>query len=101
FADTHALVLEHVRSGCIDGLRIDHPDGIRDPELYLRRLRDAVGPETWIVVEKILHSDELLPASWPVHGTTGYDFLALVGALFVDPAGEEPLTRFYAELGGE
>ncbi len=101
FADTHALVLEQVRSGCVDGLRIDHPDGIRDPELYLRRLRDAVGPDTWIVVEKILQAGEHLPESWPVEGTTGYDFLDLAGGLFVDPAGEEPLTRFYAELTGE
>ena len=101
FNDTHALVVDWVRRGLLDGLRIDHPDGIRDPETYLRRLRDAVGNETWIVVEKILHAGETLPESWPVQGTTGYDFLALCGGLFVDPRGEAPLTELYAELTGE
>jgi (1->4)-alpha-D-glucan 1-alpha-D-glucosylmutase len=100
FADTHALVLRWLREGVLDGVRIDHPDGLRDPEEYLERLRDEA-PEAWIVVEKILARDEPLRDSWPVEGTTGYDFLARVGALLVDPAGERPLTDLYVELAGE
>jgi (1->4)-alpha-D-glucan 1-alpha-D-glucosylmutase len=99
FADTHALVLGWVRRGVLDGLRIDHPDGLRDPEQYFERLR-AAAPDAWIVVEKILEPGERLPESWPVDGTTGYDFLNLVGGLFVDPEGERPLTELYAELAG-
>ena len=82
--------------GVIDGLRVDHPDGLRDPEEYLERLRDAA-PEAWIVVEKILEPGEPLPRVWPVAGTTGYDFLNRVGGLFVDPGGrgaaDRPLRR--------
>jgi len=100
FADTHRLVLEWLRDGILDGVRIDHPDGLRDPEQYLRRLREAA-PEAWIVVEKILHPGEQLPSTWPVEGTTGYDFLDLLGGLFIDPSGEEPMTDFYAEFTGE
>jgi (1->4)-alpha-D-glucan 1-alpha-D-glucosylmutase len=100
FADTHALVLRWLREGVLDGVRIDHPDGLRDPEEYLERLRDEA-PEAWIVVEKILERDEPLRDSWPVEGTTGYDFLARVGALLVDPAGEGALTDLYGELTGE
>jgi (1->4)-alpha-D-glucan 1-alpha-D-glucosylmutase len=99
FADTHALILDMVRRGVLDGLRIDHPDGLRDPEQYFRRLHEAA-PGAWIVVEKILEPGERLPESWPVDGTTGYDFLNLVGGLFVDPDGEGPLTDLYTELTG-
>src|SRR5262249_23026977 len=73
--------------GGVDGLRIDHPDGLSDPGGYLRRLRDAA-PETWIVAEKILGVGESLPVSWPVAGTTGYDALREVCGLFIDSAGE-------------
>jgi (1->4)-alpha-D-glucan 1-alpha-D-glucosylmutase len=100
FADTHALALDWLRRGVLDGLRIDHPDGLRDPKQYFERLRQAA-PEAWLVVEKILEPGEPLPDDWPVDGTTGYDFLNRVGGLFVDPAGEEPLTRIYEELTGE
>jgi (1->4)-alpha-D-glucan 1-alpha-D-glucosylmutase len=100
FRDTHRLVLTWVQEGVVDGLRIDHPDGLRDPEGYLRQLREAA-PRAWIVVEKILHPGELLPVTWPVEGTTGYDFLNLVAGVFVDPSGEKPLTDFYAEFTGE
>jgi len=99
FADTHALVLGWLRNGVIDGLRVDHPDGLRDPEQYFERLAVASGG-AWIVAEKILEVGEELPSSWPVAGTTGYDRLALIGGLFVDPAGEEPLTTAYGELTG-
>ncbi|HEX6902404.1 MAG TPA: malto-oligosyltrehalose synthase [Thermoanaerobaculia bacterium] len=100
FADTHVRVLQWLREGVLDGVRIDHPDGLRDPDQYFQRLR-AAAPEAWIVVEKILEPGESLRESWPVEGTTGYDFLNLVGGLFVDPAGKEPLTDLYTELTGE
>jgi (1->4)-alpha-D-glucan 1-alpha-D-glucosylmutase len=100
FLDTHALILPWLRDGVIDGVRIDHPDGLRDPEGYFHRLREQA-PKAWVVAEKILEPGEHLPESWPIDGTTGYDFLNLAGGVFVDPAGEQPLTAFYAELTGE
>ena len=99
FEDTHRLVLAWIAEGALDGLRVDHPDGLRDPTGYLERLRCSA-PEAWIVVEKVLEPGERLPA-WPVAGTTGYDFGARCIALFVDPRGEEPLGRLYEELTGE
>jgi (1->4)-alpha-D-glucan 1-alpha-D-glucosylmutase len=99
FADVHVRVLEWVGRGLLDGLRVDHPDGLYDPAHYCRRLR-AAAPGAWLVVEKILQSGERLPADWPVEGTTGYDFLNLAGGLFVDPAGEGPLSGLYAALTG-
>jgi (1->4)-alpha-D-glucan 1-alpha-D-glucosylmutase len=100
FADTHALVLRWLGEGVLDGVRIDHPDGLRDPEGYLRRLHDAA-PRAWIVVEKILEPGERLRDTWPVAGTTGYEFLQRVGGLFVSPEGERPLTECYATFTGE
>jgi (1->4)-alpha-D-glucan 1-alpha-D-glucosylmutase len=100
FADTHALVLRWLAEGVLDGVRIDHPDGLRDPETYCQRLHRAA-PQAWIVLEKILEPGEHLRQSWPVAGTTGYDFLHRVGGLFIDPAGESPLTEFYADFTGE
>jgi (1->4)-alpha-D-glucan 1-alpha-D-glucosylmutase len=100
FADTHALVLGWLASGVLDGVRIDHPDGLRDPLAYLQRLREHA-PDAWIVVEKILEPGETLPDTWPVDGTTGYDFLNRLGGLFVDPAGEPALTEAYADFTGE
>ena len=100
FRDTHRLVLAWLMDGTLDGLRIDHPDGLRDPEAYFDRLREA-GPEAWITVEKILQPGEALRDSWPVDGTTGYDFLNRVSGLFVDPEGEKALTELYAEFTGE
>ena len=99
FDDTHGLVLEWLRDGVIDGLRIDHPDGLLDPQGYLERLHRA-SHGAWVVVEKILEPGERLPGSWPVAGTTGYDFLARVGGLFVDPAGREDLLALYGEVTG-
>jgi (1->4)-alpha-D-glucan 1-alpha-D-glucosylmutase len=100
FDETHALLKRWLNAGWVDGLRVDHPDGLRDPDEYLRRLR-ALAPEAWIVVEKILEPGEELPGSWPVAGTTGYDFLNQVCGLFIDPAGENRLTEFYREFTGE
>ncbi|HEY8545133.1 MAG TPA: malto-oligosyltrehalose synthase, partial [Acidimicrobiales bacterium] len=99
FADTHGLVLRWLREGVVDGLRVDHPDGLRDPERYFRRLAEA-GPGAWIVAEKILEVGEELPPSWPVAGTTGYDRLAAIDGVLVDPAGEAPLTEAYGRLTG-
>ncbi|MDG9717835.1 malto-oligosyltrehalose synthase [Streptomyces sp. DH24] len=94
FEATHATVLRLLREGVIDGLRVDHPDGLSDPGGYLRRLHEATGG-CWTVVEKILADHEHLPASWPVAGTTGYDALRRVDGLFADPAGcGELLDRY-------
>lgn len=95
FADVHRLVLGWVERGLVDGLRIDHPDGLRDPAAYLARLR-AAAPDAWIVIEKILGPDEALPARWPVDGTTGYRFANLDTGLFVDPAGKAALSAGWA-----
>ncbi|HLW71058.1 MAG TPA: malto-oligosyltrehalose synthase [Candidatus Binataceae bacterium] len=97
FDDTHLLVLRWLAEGSVDGVRIDHIDGLRAPRQYLERIREA-SQNAWIVVEKILAHKERLPAAWPVAGTTGYDFLNRSGGLFVDAAGETPLTEFYAEF---
>jgi (1->4)-alpha-D-glucan 1-alpha-D-glucosylmutase len=98
FEETHAKVLELVADRLVDGLRIDHPDGLANPREYLERLRDRGASRVWI--EKILEPDERL-RDWPVEGTTGYEFANDSTALFVDPAGEQPLTELYAELTGE
>ncbi|MCE7009800.1 malto-oligosyltrehalose synthase [Kibdelosporangium philippinense] len=87
FEATHSAVLRWISNLEVTGLRIDHPDGLANPGEYLRRLR-AAAPSAWLVVEKILGADEVLPSTWPVHGTTGYDKLRLVCGLFIDPAGE-------------
>jgi (1->4)-alpha-D-glucan 1-alpha-D-glucosylmutase len=100
FADTHALAIAWLQRGVLDGVRVDHPDGLQDPQEYFHRLR-AAAPDAWIVAEKILARKEALPAAWEVDGTTGYDFMNLVGGLFVDPGGEKPLTEFYAAFTGE
>ncbi len=100
FEACHALVLDLVANGTLDGLRIDHVDGLRDPERYLGRLR-ARAPEAWIVVEKILTAGESLPASWPCDGTTGYEFVERVGGLFVDPDHEREMTEVFERFTGE
>ncbi|MCC5950189.1 MAG: malto-oligosyltrehalose synthase, partial [Nitriliruptoraceae bacterium] len=86
FADVHAAVLPLLADGTLDGLRIDHPDGLADPVGYLRRLRAAVGPEPWLIVEKILEHDEPYRADWPIDGTVGYGFADRVLGLHIDPA---------------
>ncbi|WP_431772639.1 malto-oligosyltrehalose synthase [Streptomyces cucumeris] len=103
FTATHAKLLELMRDGVVDGLRVDHPDGLADPAGYLRRLdravRDATGGAgRWTVVEKILARDERLPADWPVAGTTGYDALHHIDGLFLDPGGLAALTMIYQDL---
>ncbi|HEX3226934.1 MAG TPA: malto-oligosyltrehalose synthase [Gaiellaceae bacterium] len=98
FKATHAKVLELVHDNLVDGLRIDHPDGLANPREYLDRLRNDGAEHVW--VEKILEPGEEL-RDWPVQGTTGYEFANDVTALFVDAAGEEPMTALYEELTGE
>ncbi|MFG3505409.1 malto-oligosyltrehalose synthase [Streptomyces sp. NPDC047821] len=95
FRATHAKIVELVRDGVVEGLRIDHPDGLADPEGYLRELERATGGDCWIVVEKILTGEERLPGTWPVAGTTGYDALRRVDGLFVDGAGAAELAEHY------
>ncbi|HEY4626669.1 MAG TPA: malto-oligosyltrehalose synthase, partial [Blastococcus sp.] len=99
FDATHELVLRLVHDGAVDGLRIDHPDGLADPKGYLDRLAEASGGR-WTVVEKILEPGEDLPESWATAGTTGYDALAEVDDVLVDPAGEPALTALDTELAG-
>ena len=100
FAETHVKVLEWLSEGVLDGLRIDHPDGLRDPEQYFERLRQAA-PRTWLVAEKILEPGEQMPAQWAVAGTTGYDFLNRLAAIYIDQSSEDVLTQFYGEFTGQ
>ncbi|HEX4734537.1 MAG TPA: malto-oligosyltrehalose synthase [Thermoleophilaceae bacterium] len=99
FAETHKLALALVLDGTVDGLRIDHPDGLADPVGYLQRLRDEGVDNAW--VEKILDPGERLRADWPVAGTVGYEFLNDVAALFVDPAGEPVLNALWYEIADD
>ncbi|MGO9217828.1 MAG: malto-oligosyltrehalose synthase, partial [Streptosporangiaceae bacterium] len=99
FEATHEVILRLVAEGLIDGLRVDHPDGLAEPRGYLRRLAERTGG-LWVSTEKILSGPERLPADWPCAGTTGYDALAAVGGLFLDPAGAAPLTAAYERLTG-
>ncbi|MGQ4487996.1 malto-oligosyltrehalose synthase [Streptomyces sp. SAS_281] len=96
FAATHGKILELVRDGVVDGLRIDHPDGLADPAGYLERLSEESGG-VWTVVEKILTGSERLPAGWAVAGTTGYDALYRIDGLFTDPQGAAELLGHYRE----
>ncbi len=100
FKDTHSLILDWLQRGILDGIRIDHPDGLRDPDQYFHRLRSAT-PEGWILGEKILEPGEPLRKNWPIDGTTGYDFLNQAGGLFISPEGLEKITGFYQEFTGE
>jgi (1->4)-alpha-D-glucan 1-alpha-D-glucosylmutase len=108
FAATHRFIFTLIEQGFIQGLRVDHPDGLFDPRSYYDRLSREVwkrlprpGPQNnplppfYLVAEKILAIHEELPREWPIHGTTGYDFANLVNGLFINPAGEKPLTRVY------
>ena len=100
FDDVHALVLGWLGDGTVDGVRIDHVDGLRDPTGYLEQLRRRA-PSAWIVVEKILAPDERLPSRWQVDGTTGYEMIRVIDGAFVDPAGREPLEALWASFGGD
>ncbi|MEV5326094.1 malto-oligosyltrehalose synthase [Nonomuraea sp. NPDC052634] len=97
---THEVIFWLLDEGLVDGLRVDHPDGLADPRGYLERLRARAG-NAWTVVEKILVGPERLPADWACDGTTGYDVLNRVGGLFVDPEGKEPLIELFTRLTGQ
>ena len=99
FAATHGLLLGLIAEGLIDGLRVDHPDGLADPRGYLRQLATAAGGR-WVVAEKILAADEELPSDWRCAGTTGYDSLAAVGAMLTDPVGADRLREQYIQFAG-
>jgi (1->4)-alpha-D-glucan 1-alpha-D-glucosylmutase len=100
FRATHRLVLDRVAEGSVDGLRVDHIDGLADPERYLDRLAGASGG-AYVVVEKILEQGEELASSWSTAGTTGYDFLNAASRLFVDLDGEEVMRQAYARFTGQ
>jgi (1->4)-alpha-D-glucan 1-alpha-D-glucosylmutase len=100
FRDTHALIRDWVEKGLVDGLRIDHPDGLRDPKVYFERLR-AIAPHAWIVVEKILGRQEVLPEQWPVAGTSGYEFIRQMNGLLISPSGLDELERIYSAFTGQ
>jgi (1->4)-alpha-D-glucan 1-alpha-D-glucosylmutase len=110
FKQTHEFVLQLLRDGKIDGLRIDHPDGLYNPREYFERLQGIQAASRgdicdakpyYIVAEKILTGNETLPDSWPIHGTTGYNFTNLVNGLFIDPAGERRMDRIYRAFLGK
>lgn len=100
FNDVHALLHKWIERGWIDGLRVDHPDGLREPKKYLERLRN-IAPDLWIIVEKILQPKEEIPNDWPVQGTVGYDFLNQTNGLFIDSKNKDALINFYSEFTGE
>jgi (1->4)-alpha-D-glucan 1-alpha-D-glucosylmutase len=99
FAESHEQIVRWIREGLADGLRVDHPDGLLDPGAYLDDLAEATGG-TYVLVEKILEGDEKMPTEWKTQGTTGYDALADVDRVLIDPAGEKPLTDLDTELRG-
>ncbi len=122
FEKTHELVLKLIAEGKVQGLRVDHPDGLQNPLEYFQRLQERVaeslaaragepelgrmlleegrGKPGYVVAEKILAGHEHLPEDWPVHGTTGYDFMRLVDGIFVNQDAEKKLDRVYARLIG-
>ncbi|MEW5424948.1 malto-oligosyltrehalose synthase [Amorphus sp. 3PC139-8] len=95
FADSHRLILELVRSGAVDGLRVDHVDGLADPTGYLQSLRGEIGADTYLFVEKILEGDEALAETWPIEGTTGYEFITALAETLTDGAKAEKLAAAY------
>lgn len=101
FAHAHKLIFQLVQEGLVEGLRIDHIDGLYDPKQYALRLREACPRPIYLVVEKILAPGEDLRADWGVDGTTGYEFANITAQLLVDPAAETELTQFYRDFTGE
>ena len=99
FEDYHKFTKLLLDEGIIQGLRIDHVDGLFDPTAYVFQLRELCGDKTYIIVEKILEPAELLPSNWPIQGTTGYDFLGLVNQLFTNEKAEKKFNKFYKDLG--
>jgi (1->4)-alpha-D-glucan 1-alpha-D-glucosylmutase len=100
FEHTHRLLSELAAAKIVTGVRVDHVDGLADPEEYLHRLNRCLGRRAYILVEKILAPEEPLPSSWPVQGTTGYDFANWLNALFVCRENETPFSRIYTAFSG-
>ncbi len=100
FEESHQLLGRMVSDGKVQGLRLDHVDGLRDPAAYLRRLRGLGGGVSYVLVEKILAAHEHLRRDWEADGTTGYEFMAAANRLQVDPSGERELTRAYERFLG-
>lgn len=100
FEATHSRILAWLQSGTIDGVRIDHPDGLRDPQQYFARLRSRA-PEAWIIGEKILEHGEFLRSNWPIEGTSGYDFMNMCNALLVNGSGLREFSEIYQEFTDE
>jgi (1->4)-alpha-D-glucan 1-alpha-D-glucosylmutase len=100
FEDVHSLLKQWLGRQWLDGLRVDHPDGLRDPGTYVKRLR-ILAPDIWTVVEKILQPGEDMPGDWPVEGTVGYDFLNQVNSLFIQTRNKRVLADFYTDFTGE
>ena len=98
FEATHALYVRLYDEGLIDGVRIDHVDGLTDPIGYCRTLRDRLGPDAWIVIEKILGAGEGQPVGWGVDGTSGYDFMEQVATLIHEPLGALPLEEVWQDM---
>ena len=98
FKRMHQFIKDLIEEGVFQGIRVDHLDGLFDPEQYVNELRDLVGPNVYIVVEKILASKEHLPASWPIQGTTGYDFLAAINQLLTIGKSERKFDQLYRKL---
>ncbi len=101
FAKHHRFIKELLEGNFLTGLRVDHIDGLREPGRYLRRLRSMAGEECYLVVEKILETGETIPSSWPVEGTSGYDFLALVNNLLSPRKNYKKLMRLYRNIAGD
>lgn len=101
FADSHRLILELVHAGIVDGLRVDHVDGLADPLGYLQQLRQAAGEHCYITVEKILGEGEQLPEEWPISGTTGYEFIAALSHALIDDSQIDMLHLAYEAITGQ
>lgn len=100
FDDVHETVLDLVRRDIVQGLRIDHIDGLADPATYLSKLRADIGEHVYLVVEKILAPGESLPEDWPVEGTTGYEFIAAQVPVLLDEEGFRAVRATYAQVSG-
>jgi (1->4)-alpha-D-glucan 1-alpha-D-glucosylmutase len=100
FDATHALIGKLAKRPGVDGLRIDHPDGLSDPQQYLERLQ-TLSERPWVLVEKILADYETFPRNWKAHGTTGYRYASLLTGLFIDHSAASRFNRVYQRFTGE